>query len=465
MSAMVAAVLCQVVSYAAAPQAKYVFYMIGDGMGINAVYGAQTYNRATGNGPENINFFQFPVRTFVTTYSASSLVTDSAAAGTALSTGVKTYNDGMGVDADGNPVSNVAEWAKSAGFGIGVATTVGVNHATPAAFYAHTASRGEYEKIVDQYISSEVDFAAGGGLINERRKTGHDSAYLEKLVSDAGITILRGESIKTSGSRKERVLCLGNDAGATDLPYAIDCEGGDAGLSGFVQAGIDYLMSNYGEKGFFFMVEGGSIDHAGHGDDAAAEFWEVNDFARSIDVALSFYEEHPDETVIIVTADHETGGLMPGAGKYEMKPELLGIQTCSEDVINREYRAFLNVGGDSPMPSWDDAKAFFAKRLGLWDTIEVDSRTEASLKESFEKSVSRNEGDNIVTLYSVSTRLVSDAIDYADRQAGYSYAHGTHTGSPVGLYVKGTCAEAFLSCTDNTDIPKTIARIAGYAQD
>ena len=88
-----------------APTPKYVFFMIGDGMGINEVYGAQNYNQVTGDGPSVINFTQFPVRTFVTTFSASSLVTDSAASGTALATGVKTYNNGLGVDPDHNPAA------------------------------------------------------------------------------------------------------------------------------------------------------------------------------------------------------------------------------------------------------------------------------------------------------------------------------------------------------------------------
>ena len=163
-------------SASAAKQPKYVFLLIGDGMGVNEVFGTQLYNRATGLGPETVNFTQFPVVTLVTTHSASSLVTDSAASGTALSTGVKTYNDAMGVDIDRNPLPNIAEWAKAAGFGTGVATSVGVNHATPAAFYAHTASRNEYEKIALQLIGSDIDFAAGAGFLNEARKTGHDSA-------------------------------------------------------------------------------------------------------------------------------------------------------------------------------------------------------------------------------------------------------------------------------------------------
>lgn len=441
---------------------KYVFYMIGDGMGINEVYGAQVYNRATGNGPENINFFQFPVRTFVTTYSATSLVTDSAAAGTALATGNKTYNDAMGVGVDKNPVSNICEWAQAAGFGTGVATTVGVNHATPAAFYAHTASRAEYETIVDQYIASKIDFAAGGGIINEKKKTGHDSGYLENKVVAAGIPILRGEQLKTAGTHKDRILCLASDTKITDLPYALDRKEGDTKLADFVQAGVDYLYNNFSRKGFFFMVEGGSIDHAGHGDDGVADFWEVNDFAEAMDVVLAFYNQHPNETLIVVTADHETGGLHPGAGKYEMSPALLATQRKSEDVISNEYKEFLTVGEGKELPSWDEVKGFFKERLGLWDTIKVDPRTEATFRASYERARMHDGGENVVSLYYVSNKIVSDAIDYANRAAGYSWAHGVHTGSPVGLYAKGVGESEFLKCRDNTDIPKTIARLAKF---
>lgn len=445
---------------ASAKTPKYVFYMIGDGMGINEVYSAQTYNKATGNGPENINFFQFPVRTFVSTYSASSLVTDSAAAGTALATGQKTNNGSMGVGADGNPVSDICEWAQAAGFGTGVATSVGVNHATPAAFYAHTSNRDNYETIAEQLIASKIAFAAGGGIINEKKKTGHDSKYLEDKVIAAGIPILRGEQLKTAGLQEGRVLCLASDTNITDLPYAIDHKEGDTKLADFVQAGVEYLYNHFAKKGFIFMVEGGSIDHAGHSDDGVSDFWEINDFAEAIDVVLAFYNQHPDETLIVVTADHETGALIPGAGWYALRPELLGTQKMSEDMLNVEYKKFIGENGE--LPSWDDAKEFFKKNLGLWDTIKVDPRTENTLKETFEKSVRKNEGENVVSLYSVSTKIVSDALDYMNLTSGYHWAHGSHSGSPVGLYVKGSCANEFLQCRDNTDIPKTIARVAKY---
>ena len=124
------------------PKVKYVFYFIGDGMGVNEVIGTNLYNQA--NGQENVNFTGFPVVNFITTVSANSLVTDSSAAGTALATGTKINNSALGMDPDGNPTPNLTEWAHAAGFGTGVATSVGVNHATPASFVAHSGPCGRF---------------------------------------------------------------------------------------------------------------------------------------------------------------------------------------------------------------------------------------------------------------------------------------------------------------------------------
>ncbi|MCQ2177547.1 MAG: alkaline phosphatase [Bacteroidales bacterium] len=441
-------------------KAKYVFYLIGDGMGINEVYGAQLYNRATGLGPENLNFFQFPVRTFVSTFSASSLVTDSAAAATALATGVKTKNGAMGVNLDREPVSSVAEWAKAAGKGVGIATTVGINHATPGGFYAHTRSRTNYEDIAEQLAASKVDFAAGSTLLTESKRTGHDEPWLEQMIADAGVTILKGEDIRTAGSRSGRVLCLNGSSG--DLAYAIDRTPEDTKLSDFVKAGIDYLSANYLKKGFFFMVEAGSIDHATHGDDGATAFQEINDLAATVDVVLDFYNAHPRETLVIVISDHETGALSLSSGAYAMKPELLAAQKGSENRINSEFRKFAAPAQQGNIPSWEEAKAFFASQLGLWDSIKVDEKNEEYLKEAYFNSFTKNEGNEVVTLYSVSAKVVSLAIDYSNRQAGYYWPHGSHSGAPVGLYVKGVGELEFLKCRDNTDVPKTIARVARY---
>lgn len=448
------------------PQVKYVFYMIGDGMGINEVIGTELYNEATGYGPAEINFAHFPVRGFVTTVSANSLVTDSAAGGTALATGVKTYNGAIGVDADTVAISSVADWARAAGYGVGIATTVGVNHATPASFMAHTDKRRNYETIATQYIETPVDFAAGGGFIVERG-TGHDSAYFENLAQEAGITIFHGPSFDGVASVESRVLCLGGKD-ETELSYAIDRKEDDTTLSEFVQAGIDYLDARFGKKGFFFMVEGGMIDYGCHSDDAATCFQELTDFAEAIDVVLAFYEKHPDETLIVITADHETGGLMLGAGQYEMLPERLSAQKVSSSELTSLFREeFFPEGQPYKAPSWDQVKAFFTKYLGLWDSVPVSARSEADLKEIYEKTFGKGGNRNLaeVNLYSVNAKMVSEAVLYLNRAAGYQWSYGSHSGSPVGLYVKGKGQEAFVGVRDNTEIAPTIARLAGYKRD
>lgn len=437
---------------------KYVFFFIGDGMGINQAFGAQLYNRATGNGPYDINFLQFPVRTFVTTVSANSLVTDSSAAGTALASGTKINNNGMGRTADGKDVNSICVDAHVKGFGTGIATSVGVNHATPAAYYAHSESRNDYESIAEQLVKADfIDFAAGGGFNNERRKTGHDSEYLEALFPAAGIPVLKTKAeFKNIADIKSRVLCLDSNPRG-EIPLSIDQNPDDICLADFVDAGINYLYAKFGKKGFFFMVEGGLIDHAGHGDDAAADFVEVNDLAKAIDVALSFYDLHPEETLIIVTADHETGALMLGSGKYAMEPGLLANQHESEDSINAKFRQLQS-------PSWDEVKSFLSDNLGLWTNVPVSEAQEVKFKEMYSAVYGGTDADGgqVVSLYSTSNKIVSEAVDYLDRQAGILMPHGVHTGSPVGVYVKGATAFEFNSAHDNTDLPKLIKKLAKF---
>jgi len=464
------------------PKAKYVFYLIGDGMGINEVTGTELYNKATGKGPEQINFMHFPVRTFVNTFSASSLVTDSAAGGTALSTGTKTYNGAIGLGVDRDTLANLTEWAKASGVGTGIATSVGINHATPAAFYAHVADRNSYDAISRQLIGSDVDFAAGAGFLTERR-TGLDATFYEQEARGEGVKVFYGvEEFDNVSAEYERVICLGG-RNMGELPFAVDRKEGDTALKDFVSTGIDYLYGRFADEGFFFMIEGGKIDYAGHNDDAVSCFVEVNDLAETMDVVLEFYNQHPDETLILVTADHETGGLMLGAGLYEMKPELLADQAMSENELTAKFRqAFMppapqqqrrgQGGGQRPFPqqqaqytppTWEQVKDFFKANLGLWGTVPVDKRTEERFFETYQSTFGAKEGENEVrSLYSVNTRLVSDAVMYLNSAAGYQWSHGSHSGSAVGLYVKGVRAAEFNTCTENTDIPKLVARIAGY---
>ena len=453
-----------VVGCSSEPKVKYVFYFIGDGMGVNEVIGTNLYNQA--NGQENVNFTGFPVVNFITTVSANSLVTDSSAAGTALATGVKINNSVLGVDPDGNATPNLTEWAHAAGYGTGVATSVGVNHATPASFVAHSSSRNGYEEISLQMIDSPVDFMAGSTfLVN--RGSGHDAAYFEHKADSAGIAIFKGPgAIANIDLKAPRVLCLSAKA-EDSIPYAIDRKEDDTRLADFTDAGIRYLEARYGKKGFFFMIEGGKIDYAGHGNDAATCFQEVNDMAQSVDLALTFLARYPKETLIVITADHETGGLMLGSGRYEMHPERLAKQHACVDELTNLFRAqFFPTDKPFKTPSWDAVKGFFNEQLGLWGEVEVNQRTEGELKEIYDRTFGKG-GDRNLTeenLYSSNFRIVADVVRALDRAAGYQWSFGSHSGSPVGLYVKGACAEQFNTVKDNAEIAPLIAKLAGYTK-
>ena len=446
------------------PKVKYVFYFIGDGMGVNQVIGTNFYNQA--NGQENVNFTGFPVVNFITTVSANSLVTDSSAAGTALASGTKIDNGVVGVDPDGNWTGNLTEWAHAAGYGTGVATSVGVNHATPASFVAHTASRNGYEEISLQMIDSPVDFMAGATFLTNRG-SGHDAAYFEHKADSAGIAIFKGPgAIQGIDFSKPRVLCLSAKE-EDSIPYAIDRKEDDTRLADFTDAGIRYLESRFGKKGFFFMIEGGKVDYAGHGNDAATCFQEVNDMAESVDLALAFLARHPKQTLIVITADHETGGLMLGSGRYEMHPERLLRQHASADALTDQFRAkFFPEGQPFKTPTWDAVKAFFAEETGMWGDVEVSERVEKELKDIYDQTFGKGGDRNLSesNLYSVNFRIVADVVRALDRAAGYQWCFGSHSGSPVGIYVTGACAEEFNAVKDNTEIAPLIAKLAGYTK-
>ena len=304
-----------------AQQAKYVFYFIGDGMGVNQVQGTELYlGELEGKiGITPLQFTQFPYATVATTFSATNGVTDSAAAGTALATGNKTKNGAIGVLKDlQTPVYSVATWAKERGCRVGVATSVSVDHATPAAFYAHASGRGSYYEIGKDLYETGFDFYAGSDFLQPQDKKNPQAANLYSLADQYGYTIARGykDYLKKSKKADKMILFQPEAASKSDrssIPYAIDRGKSDLTLQEITRSAINFLSKDL-SKGFFLMVEGGKIDWACHSNDAATTFHEVIDFDNAIKVAYEFYSQHPDETLIVVTADHETGGFV--LGKY-----------------------------------------------------------------------------------------------------------------------------------------------------
>ena len=434
---------------AGAQTPKYVIYMIGDGMGLAQAYAAKQF-------AGELNFMEFPVQGFVTTYSASSLVTDSSAAGTALATGTKINNNVLGIDPEGNVLTTVAEIAKAKGYGAGVATSVGVNHATPAAFYGHTASRSMYDQIADQLIESKIDFAAGATFLTSGRGS-RPEMFVQK-AKDSGIEVFCGKEEYKSVKGK-RVIYLSNNLRSSALPYAIDHKDGQTKLAEFTEGALDYLYTNY-RKGFFLMIEGGKIDSSCHSNDAATTVHEVIDFAESVQLALDFYKQHPNETLIIVTADHETGGFTMGAGAYDLQPKVLASQKVSKDVLAAKIAELRRANNDNV--SWAQVKNLLRETLGLWDTIPVNKMQEKAFTQVYKDTILDNSAEVDENLYSRNDMLTKAAIDYVNRMAMTTYSFGSHSGIPVPIYVIGAKAEKFRDCHDNTDLPKMILKVTGW---
>ncbi len=326
-------------------KAKYVFYFIGDGMGFNHVSLTEYWLGHTQGVFDSrpLSFSQFPVLGWAVTHSESNLITDSAAAGTALSTGNKTKNGMIATGPDSTALTSISYKIHDAGYKVGISSTVGINHATPAAFYGHNVNRGNYYEIASEIPASEFEFFAGGGAI-ESTGDDEDKVSVYEAIEKEGYVIAEGMddfAAKKDGTQK--MMLLQKDGRLrTELPYAIDMKEHDMTQADLVRASIDFLYDEGGE-GFFVMSEGGRIDWASHGNDTKAVILETLSLSDAVAEAVRFYNEHPDETLIVVTADHETGGLTLSWEKgYNLYLDKLEEISCSKDMVSEEERERMN---------------------------------------------------------------------------------------------------------------------------
>lgn len=289
-----------------AAQAKSVILMIGDGMGPAIVGISKNYNDFVLRKPTlNIEQLMNEGRTgIVITYSQSHLVTDSAAGGTAYACGIKTYNGAIGVDEKGKPVESILEKAKKTGKSVGLVTTCTLADATPAAFYAHVSRRAQQDEIAKQAIENgKVSLLLGGGSqifdLDSAQKNGykilHDKKELEtyrkKISSETG---------------QEIPLFLGVFS-EKDLPYVKERSQDDPSLPEMTRFAIDVLKKNQ-KNGFFLMVEAGRIDHAGHKNSAEKMIKEFLELDETVGIVMEYQKRNPD-TLVLLTADHDTGGI------------------------------------------------------------------------------------------------------------------------------------------------------------
>lgn len=453
-----------------AQQAKYVFYFIGDGMGVNHVLGTEMYQSELKGeiGVTPLLFTQFPYATNASTFSATNGVTDSAAAGTALATGKKTKNGALGVTKDlTTEASSVATWAKENGKRVGVSSSVSIDHATPAAFYAHQGSRSSYYNIGLDLIEANFDFYAASDFLdpnNAKAKDGKTYESLYDLTKKAGYTLARGyKDYQKKAKKAEKMILFQPEAASakdnSSIPYAIDRQKGDLSLAEITRAGINFLSKN-NDQGFFLMVEGGKIDWAAHSNDGAAVLNEVQDLDEAVKVAYEFYEQHPDETLIVVTADHETGGLALGAGGYNLNLQAFKEQKVSEggftSILNGLRKKYKN------QVPWEAVQAALKDNFGFWANIKLDEKQEARLKAVYDKSFGNQPIDLEKSEYQQNEPLAGEAKRILNHIARVGWTSGDHSAGYVPLFAIGANAQLFQGRLDNTEIPVKIAEAAGY---
>ena len=274
-----------------AQKPKNVILMIGDGMGLSQVSSAFYYQK------DSTNFWRFPVIGLSRTSSASHKITDSAAGATAFSIGKKTYNGAIGVNADTIPERTILEYAEDAGMATGLVATSAITHATPASFIAHQPSRQMQEEIASDFLKTDIDVFIGGGkqFFTDRK----DGANLADSLTAKGYRVF----FDTTGINEVhngRVAAL--LAPDEMPPYA---QGRGEMLMPSAMKAIEILSQN--QAGFFLMIEGSQIDWGGHVNNAEYLISEEIDFDHTIGAVLDYAKQHP-ETLVIVTADHETGG-------------------------------------------------------------------------------------------------------------------------------------------------------------
>ncbi len=412
----------------------YVFLFIGDGMGTTQVNLADQYQQALDG--TTLTMTTFPTTGLLTTADLTAAIPDSASAGTAIATGERTYTDVIGIAADGvTPLPTIAEELKEIGYDIGVVSTMNVNHATPAAFYAHVPSREQYYDIGLALIDTGFDYVAGGALLHP---TGADGTFpdLYTLATQAGIAIAATEEERLALPQGQMALVtVPADTADGSMTYAMERPTDTPSLATLVADGIDHLGT---DSPFFILVEGGKIDKAGHANDAAAIATDTIALDEAVAVAYDFYEKHPDDTLILVTADHETGGLSMGQTTtvHSINFDPLLARTVTKTTLieqilptyQQEGRTFLEVA---------DSLLFMTGLSSPTTGTSLLTEEELTALEASYKAF-LSSGDVVSA-----TAFADLLFALSDQQVGVAFSSNVHTAAPVPLFAVGVGAEAF----------------------
>ena len=340
-------------------RAKYIFYFIGDGMGNSHVALTESYlsYKAGKDAGERLSFTQFPHLALAETYPHGGHITCSSASGTALACGIKTTNNSLGVDPEGNEGTSVAVELHNEGYKIGIMSSVPVNHATPAAFYAHNEYRGNYYEISQDMIDDGFEFFGGAGLYDVKGKKGDLPSTIDFLEENGYAVCYGTTTFNNRVADAEHIVYLQPSSEESGPEYYVR-EGdkdGDITLDKMLGLCLDFLGD---EEPFMIMCEGGKIDWSAHENKTMSMVQDILELNETVKKALEFYYAHPDETLIVVTADHETGGAAIGEGRY-----------WRSDFINWEVleKSWAECGNKNNL-SWEDNAALNVEANVGWTT-------------------------------------------------------------------------------------------------
>ncbi|MDR0669001.1 MAG: alkaline phosphatase [Treponema sp.] len=446
-------------------QAKYVFLFIGDGMAMSQISSTEVYATARSSKDINITrlgFTKFPISGLTTTYDAGTFITDSASAVTAIATGNKTLSGVINMDpAKQVSYKTIAEYAHEAGMKVGVVSSVTLDHATPAGFFAKVPSRSNYYDIEVQMVESGFEYFAGGGLLQPTGKD-KDKRDILQLAREHGYTYVNTkDAFDALRPGVGKVLAINahlQDSGS--MPYELDRAPNDLSLADYTRKGIDLLQDN--PQGFFMTVEGGKIDWACHANDAGAAIHDVLAFDNAVKVAVEFAQAHPQDTLIVVTGDHETGGMTIGfAGtQYDTFFDRVALQTQSFVAFNAEILTPYKQNTPRTQAKLADLLPAIKASFGL-DYHSLSTFQQEQLEFAFQRSmgdeIERAVAEDQYLLYGGYEPLTVKITQIMNQTAGIGWTSYAHTGVPVSTFALGVHQELFSGYYDNTDIFKKMA--------
>ena len=433
---------------------KYVFLFIGDGMSFNAVQLARDAiaSREGSVVPAELSFTDFDTVGLFTNYDNESFIPESSSSGTAMATGIKTDSVCIAETSWGDEKDSIATLLKKElGMKVGIITTANMNHATPAVFYGHSASRYNYYEIGEYLPQSDFDLFIGGQFLDPEGGGEH----LSTLAKKQGYKVIdTPELIFAEKSKEDKHLIIDPWCDSSGMmQFSIDRPAKAPALSDYLKMGIE-LLDN--ENGFFVMCEGGRIDSALHANDATTAIHELLAFSDAVETALDFYEKHPDETLILVTGDHETGGISLGytGTGYSISSHKLFGQKISYLSFDNEYVTKYK-NENTPFESiLKDAETLF----GLDNPNEYEiSRLEKAWEKTISGSESYTEEDRLN--YDTRTPITAEITRLVANRAGIDFSTYVHTAAPMVMWAKGKNESIFGGTYDNTDVYNKLYRL------